>query len=79
MKVKSGNEIQGLDDVKSPHQQFQSTPNSNNTSSNNMLGSRENRVNQINNESLAANNHTYRSENAKNTADGNLSVNKNKI
>jgi len=74
---------QALDDGRSPHQQFQTTPNSNNTTSNNnnnMLVSRDQRANQVNNDSLGGNSHTYRSENAKNSGvDGNLAINKNKI
>ena len=68
---------QGVEEIRSPIQQFQSTPNSNNTTGI-ILGSRDNRAGQINNDSLGGNNKTYRSENAKNT-DGTLVVNKNKI
>ena len=64
---------------KSPlQQQFQSTPNSNNTTSV-MLGSREQGANHQNNDSMG-NNLTYRSENLKVSANGDtLMANKNKI
>lgn len=57
-------------------QQFQSTPNSNNTT-HVMLGSREQGVNPNNNDSIG-NNHTYRSENLKMTGDT-FSASKNKV